>query len=108
MAKTLSPSQFIVTTIYCSFMGNVYQHKFGTALGSPVSPVMDNLLVEWLELLFSQHQDICHSGRHKVDTLFIAEYDNEQHEPRLLFVYIYIGILFFVVLSPGLWPRHGL
>ncbi|XP_066289685.1 uncharacterized protein [Branchiostoma lanceolatum] len=40
---------FIVTTTYFSFRGNIYQQKFGTAMGSPVSPVLANLFMEWLE-----------------------------------------------------------
>ena len=39
----------IITTIYFSFRGTVYQQKFGTAMGSPVSPVIANLFMEWLE-----------------------------------------------------------
>ena len=41
--------QFIVTTTYFSFRGTIYQQKFGTAMGSPVSPVIANLFMEWLE-----------------------------------------------------------
>ncbi|XP_035658161.1 uncharacterized protein LOC118403535 [Branchiostoma floridae] len=40
---------FIVTTTYFSFRGNIYQQRFGTAMGSPVSPVLANLFMEWLE-----------------------------------------------------------
>ncbi|KAI8496755.1 hypothetical protein Bbelb_254100 [Branchiostoma belcheri] len=40
---------FIVTTTYFSFRGEVYQQKFGTAMGSPVSTVLANLFMEWLE-----------------------------------------------------------
>ncbi|CAH1271346.1 Hypp4630 [Branchiostoma lanceolatum] len=40
---------FIVTTTYFSFRGNIYQQKFGTAMGSPVSPVLANLFMECLE-----------------------------------------------------------
>ncbi|KAI8479817.1 hypothetical protein Bbelb_424380 [Branchiostoma belcheri] len=40
---------FIVTTTYFSFRGDIYQQKFGTAMGSPVSPVLANLFMEWLE-----------------------------------------------------------
>ncbi len=32
-----------------NFRDTIYQHKFGTAMGSPVSPVIANLFVEWLE-----------------------------------------------------------
>ncbi|CAH1272571.1 Hypp4886 [Branchiostoma lanceolatum] len=40
---------FIVTTTYFMFRYNIYQQKFGTAMGSPVSPVLANLFMEWLE-----------------------------------------------------------
>ncbi|CAH1277267.1 Hypp9532 [Branchiostoma lanceolatum] len=40
---------FIVTTTYFMFRDNIYQQKFGTAMGSPVSPVLANLFMEWLE-----------------------------------------------------------
>ena len=32
---------FIRTTTYFVFRGQVYQQKFGTAMGSPVSPIVD-------------------------------------------------------------------
>ena len=41
--------KFIVTTTYFSFRDTIYQQKFGTAMGSPVSPVVANLFMEWLE-----------------------------------------------------------
>ena len=41
--------QFVITTTYFSFRGTIYQQKFGTAMGSPVSPVIANLFMEWLE-----------------------------------------------------------
>ena len=41
--------QFVVTTTYFSFRGIIYQQKFGTAMGSPVLPVIANLFMEWLE-----------------------------------------------------------
>ncbi|KAI8505985.1 hypothetical protein Bbelb_163380 [Branchiostoma belcheri] len=36
-------------TMKKSFRGDIYQQKFGTAMGSPVSPVLANLFMEWLE-----------------------------------------------------------
>ncbi|KAI8505986.1 hypothetical protein Bbelb_163390 [Branchiostoma belcheri] len=36
-------------TMKKSFQGDIYQQKFGTAMGSPVSPVLANLFMEWLE-----------------------------------------------------------
>jgi len=41
--------KFIVTTTYFSFRGVIYQQKFGAAMGSPVSPLLANLFMEWLE-----------------------------------------------------------
>ena len=41
--------KFIVTTTHFSFRGIIYQQKFGTAMGSPVSPAIKNLFMEWLE-----------------------------------------------------------
>ena len=41
--------EFIVTTTYFMFRGTIYQQKFGTAMGSPVSPVIANMYMEWLE-----------------------------------------------------------
>ena len=41
--------KFIVTTTYFSYRGTIYQQKFGTTIGSLVSPVIANLFMEWLE-----------------------------------------------------------
>ena len=40
-------TEFIATTI--SFRNTIYKQKFGTAMGSPVSPILANLFMEWLE-----------------------------------------------------------
>jgi hypothetical protein len=40
---------FIAHTTYFKFQGQVYQQKFGTAMGSPVSPLIANLFMEDLE-----------------------------------------------------------
>ena len=40
---------FILTTTYFVFREQVYQQKFGTAMGSPVSPIVANLFMEDLE-----------------------------------------------------------
>jgi len=37
------------TTTYFSFRGIIYQQMFGAAMGSPVSPLLANLFMEWLE-----------------------------------------------------------
>ena len=41
--------EFVLTTTYFGFRGNIFQQKFGTAMGSPVSPIVANLVMEWLE-----------------------------------------------------------
>ena len=41
--------KFIVTTTYFSSRGVIYQQMFGAAMGSPVSPLLANLFMEWLE-----------------------------------------------------------
>ncbi|XP_072025152.1 uncharacterized protein [Amphiura filiformis] len=41
--------EFALTTTYFSFRGQIYQQRFGTAMGSPVSPIVANLYMEWLE-----------------------------------------------------------
>ena len=42
-------TKFVATTTYFSFQGTIYRQKFGTAMGSPVSPIMANIFMEWLE-----------------------------------------------------------
>ena len=39
----------IVTTINFSFRGSIYQQMFDVTMGSPVSPLLANLFMEWLE-----------------------------------------------------------
>ena len=41
--------QFILTTTYFSFRGQKYRQIFGAAMGSPVSAIVANLFMEWLE-----------------------------------------------------------
>ena len=41
--------EFILTTTYMTFRGQIYNQKFGTAMGSPVSPIIANLVMENLE-----------------------------------------------------------
>ena len=41
--------EFILTTTYLTFRGYIYKQKFGTAMGSPVSPIVANLYMEFLE-----------------------------------------------------------
>ena len=41
--------EFIRTTTYFCFRGQIYRQKFGTAIGSPVSPLVANLFMEYLE-----------------------------------------------------------
>ena len=42
-------TEFIATTTYFSFRGQLFKQKFGTAMGSPVSPILANFFMEWLE-----------------------------------------------------------
>ena len=37
--------EFVLTTTYFMFRGQVYQQKFGTAMGSPVSPIVANFFI---------------------------------------------------------------
>ncbi len=41
--------QFVLTTTYFSFRGQIYRQIFGAAMGSPVSAIVANLFMEWLE-----------------------------------------------------------
>jgi len=41
--------EFVLTTTYFSFRGHIYRQKFGTAMGSPVSPLVANMFMEHLE-----------------------------------------------------------
>ena len=40
---------FVLNTTYFTFRNTIYQQKFGTAMGSPVSPIVANLFMEHLE-----------------------------------------------------------
>ena len=41
--------KFVLTTTYFLFRGTIYKQRFGAAMGSPVSPVVANLYMEFLE-----------------------------------------------------------
>ncbi|XP_072050219.1 uncharacterized protein [Amphiura filiformis] len=41
--------EFILTTTYFTFKGKIYRQLFGTAMGSPVSPIAANIFMEALE-----------------------------------------------------------
>jgi hypothetical protein len=41
--------QFVLTTTYFSFRGQIYRQICGAAMGSPVSAIVANLFMEWLE-----------------------------------------------------------
>ena len=45
----MDPTEFIATNTYFSFRGQLFKQKFGTAMGSPVSPILANFFMEWLE-----------------------------------------------------------
>ena len=40
-------TEFIATTSF--FRGQLFKHKFGTTMGSPVSPILANFFMEWLD-----------------------------------------------------------
>ena len=42
-------TEFVAATTYFSFRGQLFNQKFGTAMGSPVSPIRANFFTEWLE-----------------------------------------------------------
>ncbi|XP_072041252.1 uncharacterized protein [Amphiura filiformis] len=41
--------EFILTTTYFEFRGTIYRQRFGAAMGSPVSPIIANFFMEFLE-----------------------------------------------------------
>ena len=41
--------EFVLTTTYFIFRGEIYQQRFGTAMGNPVSPIVVNLYMEYVE-----------------------------------------------------------
>ncbi|XP_072022566.1 uncharacterized protein [Amphiura filiformis] len=41
--------EFVLTTTYFSFRGNIFKQKFGAAMGSPCSAIIANIFMEWLE-----------------------------------------------------------
>jgi len=45
--------EFVLTTTYFAFRGEIYRQKFGTAMGSPVSPSVANIFMEQLERTLS-------------------------------------------------------
>ena len=49
VADIIELLEFVLSTTYFSFRGQIYQQKFGTAMGSPVSPIVANLFMEDLE-----------------------------------------------------------
>ena len=40
-------TEFIATTTYFNFRGQLFKQNFGTALGSPVFPIPANFFTEW-------------------------------------------------------------
>ena len=45
----ISLLDFILSTTYFSFDDKIYRQKFGAAMGSPVSPIVANIFMEYLE-----------------------------------------------------------
>ena len=41
--------EFVLTTTYFSFRGDIYKQKFRAAVGSPCSATIANIFMEWLE-----------------------------------------------------------
>jgi len=41
--------EFVLTTTYFAFRGEIHRQMFGTAMGSPVSPLLANMFMEQLE-----------------------------------------------------------
>jgi len=41
--------EFVLTTTYFAFRGEICRQKFGTAMGSPISPLVANMFMEQLE-----------------------------------------------------------
>ena len=41
--------EFVLTTTYFSFRGEIYKQNFGAAMGSPCSAIIANIFMEWLE-----------------------------------------------------------
>jgi len=39
----------IITTTYFEFRGEIFRQRFGAAMGSPVSPIIANFFMEFLE-----------------------------------------------------------
>lgn len=42
-------TEFVLTTTYFSFQGDIYVQNSGAAMGSPLSPIAFNIFMEWLE-----------------------------------------------------------
>ncbi|XP_072025294.1 uncharacterized protein [Amphiura filiformis] len=49
VADVIELLRFVLTTTYFLFRGKIYKQRFGAAMGSPVSPVVANLYLEFLE-----------------------------------------------------------
>ncbi|XP_072046302.1 uncharacterized protein [Amphiura filiformis] len=47
--------EFILTTTYFTFKGKIYRQLFGTAMGSPVSPIAANIFMEALAPICRRH-----------------------------------------------------
>ena len=72
--------EFCLKNTYFSFQGQFYEQVEGAAMGSPVSPIVANLYMEYLEQKSSKHctQPPKFGGRYVDDTFVIHKEANKQ------------------------------
>ena len=71
----------VLTNTYFSFNGNFYEQKFGTAMGSPVSPIVANIFMQDLETKAVQYSEFIPKVwyRYVDDTFVIIEKEHEDY-----------------------------
>ena len=71
----------VLTNTYFSFNGNFYEQKFGTAMGSPVSPIVANIFMQNLETKAVQYSEFIPKVwyRYIDDTFVIIEKEHEDY-----------------------------